>query len=64
MSKPETNATEPRPVGRPVEVSGRRVQVYLDELTIRAAKKIGGGNVSEGIRQALKIAASGSFFSG
>ena len=34
---------------------GRRVQVYLDAESIDRAEQIGGGNVSAGIREALKI---------
>lgn len=42
-----------RPVGRPAEISGKRVQVYLDAASLDAAAKLGNGNVSEGIRTAL-----------
>lgn len=44
--------------GRPAELhGGKRVQVYLDSISIEIATKLGGGNVSEGIRKALKQAA-------
>jgi hypothetical protein len=44
----------PRPTGRPAEMSGgRRVQVYLDDETLAIAERLGGGNVSAGIRAAL-----------
>ena len=33
---------------------GKRVNVYLDPATLEAARRLGNGNVSEGIRQALK----------
>lgn len=48
--------SEKRPVGRPAEVSGKRVQVYLDAESLAIAAKLGNGNVSDGIRKALKIA--------
>lgn len=41
--------------GRPAEIEGaRRVNVMLDAETIEAAKKIGAGNLSAGIRKAVK----------
>lgn len=46
--------TEKRPIGRPADVGGKRVQVYLDEKSLDLAAKLGNGNVSEGIRKALK----------
>lgn len=53
---PGTKTTpEKRPVGRPAGVGGKRVQVYLDVESIAIAAKIGNGNVSEGIRTALKL---------
>ena len=48
---------EKRPVGRPAEVDGKRVQVYLDAKSLAIAAKLGNGNVSDGIRKALKQAA-------
>jgi hypothetical protein len=50
---------EKRPVGRPADVGGKRVQVYLDAKSLAIAAKLGNGNgnVSDGIRQALKQAA-------
>lgn len=50
--------SEKRPVGRPAEVGGKRVQVYLDSESLAIAAKLGNGNVSEGIRKALKQADS------
>ena len=47
---------EKRPVGRPAEVGGKRVQVYLDAESLSIAAQLGNGNVSEGIRKALKKA--------
>lgn len=42
-------------IGRPPEMAGgRRVNVYLDASSLRRAAEIGDGNVSEGIRRALK----------
>ena len=51
---------EKRPVGRPAEVGGKRVQVYLDAESLAIASKLGSGNVSEGIRKALKGAGAAS----
>lgn len=48
---------EKRPVGRPADVVGKRVQVYLDAESLAIAAKLGNGNVSDGIRKALKQAA-------
>ena len=48
---------EKRPIGRPAYVSGKRVQVYLDAESLAIAAKLGNGNVSDGIRKALKQAA-------
>lgn len=46
-----------RPVGRPSEMEGgKRVNVYLDAESLDIADKLGNGNVSEGIRKALKVA--------
>ena len=46
--------SEKRPVGRPPTVDGKRVQVFLDAESLSIAARLGNGNVSEGIRQALK----------
>lgn len=41
--------------GRPATMTGgKRINVYLDDASLAAASNIGGGNVSEGIRTALK----------
>jgi hypothetical protein len=55
----ETKPSQPekRLVGRPSEVHGRRVQVYLDAESIAIATHLGNGNVSKGIRKAMKQAA-------
>lgn len=37
---------------------GRRVQVYLDAKTIEEARKLGDGNLSNGIRRALEQVSS------
>lgn len=48
---------EQQTVGRPAEMAGgKRVQVYLDAESISIASSLGKGNVSEGIRKALKQA--------
>ena len=44
-------------IGKPATLTGgKRVNVYLDDASLDAAAKLGGGNVSEGIRAALKKA--------
>ena len=44
--------------GRPSEMSGgKRVNTYLDAESIAIATRLGNGNVSDGIRKALKHAA-------
>ena len=44
--------------GRPLlgKTPMRRVQVRLDETTVRRARDLGQGNVSAGLRQAVKAA--------
>lgn len=43
--------------GRPAEMDGgKKVNTYLDAESVEIAKKLGNGNVSEGIRKALKQA--------
>ena len=44
---------EKRPAGRPPEIGGKRVNVYLDAASLEYAARLGNGNVSEGIRKAL-----------
>lgn len=45
---------EKRPAHRPPEMEGgRRMNVYLDAATIETAKRLGGGNISEGLRIAV-----------
>ncbi|WMD24027.1 hypothetical protein RAS12_30815 (plasmid) [Achromobacter seleniivolatilans] len=54
--KPDSAAMK-RPVGRPAAVGGKRVQVYLDDDSLFIAGWIGkDGNVSDGIRKALRQA--------
>lgn len=44
--------------GRPAEmIGGRKVNTYLDAESIYIATSLGNGNVSEGIRKALALAA-------
>jgi len=45
-----------RRAGRPPTVRGRRVAVYLDGATVGAARELGAGNVSDGVRRAVKLA--------
>jgi hypothetical protein len=48
---------EQTPVGRPAEMQGgKKVNTYLDAESIAIATRLGNGNVSEGIRKALKQA--------
>lgn len=56
---PDTKPVQPekRPVGRPSDVDGKRVQVYLDAESMKTAARLGNGNISDGIRKALKAAA-------
>lgn len=43
------------PIGRPPELKGgKRKDVYLDAQSIACATRLGGGNMSHGIRLALK----------
>ena len=45
--------------GRPREMKeGRKVTMYLDAASLEAARDLGGGNASEGIRMALRLYAS------
>ena len=43
-----------RPVGRPTIIGGRRVNVYLDDESLDVALALGDGNISAGVRLALK----------
>lgn len=44
--------------GRPSEMAGgKKVNTYLDVESIEIATQLGNGNVSDGIRKALKLAA-------
>lgn len=43
--------------GRPAEMAGgKKVNTYLDAESVATASRLGDGNVSEGIRRALKLA--------
>lgn len=44
----------PRGAGAPVTVGGRPVQVYLDPVSRQIAIELGSGNISAGIREALR----------
>lgn len=52
--KSSTKKAEKRSPGRPATVQGKRVQVYLDHASLTQASALGAGNVSNGIRIALK----------
>lgn len=51
-----------RPRGRPRSLAGgaggHRVTLYLDDASLEAARMLGQGNLSQGIRQALAMAAN------
>jgi len=52
-----TNAKNPRGAGRKPTIArdgGRRINVHLDEETVQIAREIGDGNLSLGIREAMK----------
>lgn len=58
ISKSVRRFFDVNPVGRPEEMSGgRKIHAYLDTESIAIATRLGNGNVSEGIRKALKQAA-------
>lgn len=47
----------PAQIGRPAELEGgRRRNVYLDDQSWAIAEALGGGNISKGLRLALKAA--------
>jgi len=49
-----------RRVGRPrLMEGGKRINIYLDSASLETAARLGGGNVSEGIRVALAALAAG-----
>lgn len=48
---PETTKRRP---GRPTTIDAKRVCVTLDARSVERARAIGEGNVSKGIREALK----------
>ena len=51
----KAKAKSANPVGAPRKLrDGKRVNVYLDADSLVAAAQLGLGNVSEGIRSALK----------
>lgn len=52
MTKKKDNAI----LGRPTEIeNGRYINVYLDKTSAENAKKIGMGNISLGVRKAIKF---------
>lgn len=46
---------EKRKPGRPSKIDGKAKRVFLDDETIQDGAEIGGGNLSEGIRIAVKF---------
>ena len=56
MTNPKPRKNAPG-AGRPAQLLGsRRVNIYLDAESVQTAQLIGGNNVSEGVRLALKMA--------
>lgn len=54
MPNSRSRSRKLKPFGRPrVLAGGKRVTLYLDSATLERARKLGSGNVSEGIRRAL-----------
>lgn len=54
MTNPKPRKNAPG-AGRPAQLLGsRRVNIYLDAESVYTAQLIGAGNVSEGVRVALK----------
>ena len=57
IAKRQESMESAKLIGRPSEMEGgKAVKVYLDAESIAIATKLGNGNVSEGIRKALKQA--------
>ncbi len=53
--KTDAHGPPRRAAGRPAELrGGKRVNVYLDRESLDAAAQLGAGNVSAGIRRALR----------
>lgn len=48
--------SNPRGAGAPVTVNGRKISVYLDQASLEVAARLGAGNVSQGVREALRLA--------
>ncbi|WP_395406328.1 CopG family transcriptional regulator [Pseudoduganella sp. UC29_106] len=60
----KNETSEKRPVGAPPKMDGgHRMNVYLDDATIEAAKRLGNGNISEGIRKAVAAYSEGGWLS-
>lgn len=48
------NEKEKNPVGAPRQMEGgKRRNVYLDDVTVEEAKRLGGGDLSKGLRLAV-----------
>lgn len=55
MTNPKPRKNAPG-AGRPAKLVGAKyINIYMDEASVEAAKLIGEGNVSEGVRLALKM---------
>jgi hypothetical protein len=50
--------TKKRPVGRPA--IGERYLIILDALSAAIGRKLGAGNLSKGVREALRLASAKS----
>lgn len=54
--QPTQKKPPPQPRGRPRKLhGGRRINVYLDQESLDRAEILGEGNLSLGVRRALKI---------
>lgn len=49
-------ASNPRGAGAPITVGGKQVSIYLDQVSLETAARLGDGNVSQGVREALRLA--------
>lgn len=56
QTKRKRTPSNPRGAGAPVTVGGKKVSVYLDQVSLEAAARLGAGNVSQGVREALRLA--------
>jgi hypothetical protein len=48
--------SNPRGAGAPITVGGKQVSIYLDQVSLETAARLGDGNASQGVREALRLA--------